>query len=98
DRRKGVAPGIGAAAQPTIDPAQTAAQTVPDDAARRIGARFGQVEGLADKELRNVDVLLEHRIGQVDGIAATRLKEINDIAGSQIKHIDNTIATSISRI
>ena len=69
DLKKQVGIGISAIAQPTIDSAQTAAQTVLDNADQRLGARLGQVDTTIGKTVQNVDVLLEHRIGQVDGIA-----------------------------
>ena len=109
DLKKQVGTGIAVIAQPTIDASQNAAQTVLDEADRRVGARIGQIDPLVDRQLGKVDpyvdrqlvkvdALLENRIGQVDRIAAMRLKDIDKILDKDIKRIDALAAQSIARI
>src|SRR5215212_5660512 len=98
DLHKQIGDGISAIAQPTISSAETASRNILEDADRRAGVRIDQVEGIADRQVKNVDVLLEHRIGQVDAIAATRLAQVEHIADKEVKRIDAIATKSINDI
>ena len=66
-----------------------------------IGARLGQVDGILEKRLLQVqlgvDEVLDHGLDKIDGVARARLAQVDDTLAARIKQVDGVVAKTLSQ-
>ncbi|HEX2659827.1 MAG TPA: hypothetical protein VHU40_16195 [Polyangia bacterium] len=66
-----------------------------------IGARLGQVDGILEKRLLQVqlgvDEVLDHGLDKIDGVARARLAQVDDVLAARIQQVDGTVQKTLAQ-